>query len=123
MRAHLCIISEKEKMEGMFGSFFWNSALKDLSQFNEIIIRATVAQGKSFSVGIGRNEGTVYYGCTWNLIGKGDTTYAVDLLTPALWCGPAPAVCFDLQAQGIGIGNAWNADSSSIDILVESVKL
>jgi endoglucanase len=105
---------------GMSASFQYDGTLVDTSVYNEAAFDGTVPAGQSFAFALGRTVTGVYYGCSWNLVGKGSATYLVDLLNPA-WCGPSS--CFDMQADGVSFMNAWSEAASSADIELGSFAL
>ncbi len=121
-RAELRIKGDGIAQAGAFMSFTWDTETVDTSEFNEIVIHGAVAEDAPFSITLGRNEGhaeSVFVGCNWDMKGKGEAEYIVDLLSPN-WCGPDS--CFDMQASGIGINTTWGT-GDAVDVTVESLDL
>jgi hypothetical protein len=64
--------------------------------------------------------GADFFGCSWNLVGKGQGTYPIDLAQPA-WCGPT--ACFDLQATSANFLTPWTTELSTVELRITGLTL
>ena len=101
---------------GLSASLRWDALPQDLSAYNQLSFDGWVGEGSSFAVSVGRSEGSDFFGCSWDLVGKGQATYTLDLTEPA-WCGPSS--CFDLQAANVSFVTPWASEPVTVELRIE----
>jgi hypothetical protein len=84
----------------------------DLSNDSEIWFDGIVAMGTPFRVTISTNEGGW---CQWNLIGRGQARYSVDL-TSASDCGPTACGLSRAAVSSVGFGTFQWGTNYTLDI-------
>ncbi len=105
---------------GLSANLQWEGLPQDLSQTNQLAFDGEIAEGSSFSVSLGRQEGSEFVGCSWDLTGTGKGSYVIDLTQPE-WCGPT--ACFDMQASTVNFLSPWTTTPVTIELRIESLTL
>lgn len=119
--AAAAIVSAPFCTAGMFCRFSKDENIYDVSGYDTVEIDAVVPVGQAFDVSLGRGSGLAWHGCNWNLTGKGDAIYTIDLSHPN-YCGPT--MCqFDLQVQGLALNAPYGSEAgTSADIEVRRIE-
>jgi hypothetical protein len=103
---------------GLSATLRWDALPQDLSTYNRLTFVGSIPEGSAFVVSMGRSVGSDFFGCSWNLVGQGRATYALDLTKPT-WCGPT--ACFDLQATVVSFITPWTTAPSTVELRIESL--
>ena len=110
-------------LAGMGLSLSWDHLPVDISDKNVLTFTGDITEGAQFNISLGRTEGNAVeqdISCMWEMTGRGQDTYTVNLWDYADWCD---MVTVDMNISTISFFNHWGVGPATLDIRIDSLAL